>query len=222
MVADGKDIIQRLRRLSTPNISDAMDRLGLRGAMTGLSVLDRGMPRLAGRARTVLQGPRSATAVPGQGYARHIDLVDSALEPDDVPVIAVTGGVAASSWGYLLSLRSRARRAAGVVVDGTVRDPSQIVELGFPTFSRRDCCSAGTKLRVETLAVDAPIICGGVHVSPGDFIVGDDSGVVVIPPSAVAEVIAAAQAVEDAEEQLARRLTEGGTFKETGSYGGKS
>lgn len=205
MTSHDEEIIEALRAIPTTNLSDALDKLGIGGAMTDIRILDYGMGRMAGRARTILQGPRHVGAEPQTSYVGHVRWVDEMLRAGDVVVIGMTGDVAASSWGYLLSLRSHRRGAAGTIVDGYVRDAGQLMELGYPVFLRATGCPAGTKLRVETLAIDQPIQCGGVQVRPGNFLVGDDSGVVVIPEQRVAEVIDAARKIQLWEREIIDR-----------------
>jgi len=205
---------RRLAELPTAALSDALDALGLTGTMGGISPLwGRSPYRMVGTARTVLQAPRRVDAAPGQSYTRHLDLVDGDLRPGEVVLVATPPQVAASSWGFLLSLRCQAQGVAGTVLDGTVRDPAEILELGYALFARTgQCCPAGSKLRLETVAIDVPIVCGGVPVSPGDVVVGDDSGVVVIPPAHVAEVIRGAAAIVARERELAGVIRAGGRF----------
>jgi len=136
------------------------------------------------------------------------------LTPDDVVVIGIAGGRPASSWGALLSLRSQQRGAVGTVIDGPVRDPSEIAALGYPLFHQPTSCPAGSRLRLATLAIDQPVPCGGVQVAPGAIVVGDDSGVVVIPAARADDVIAAAQRIAEAEQRLSDRLSAGGAFTE--------
>jgi regulator of RNase E activity RraA len=210
----GDALLQTLRRLPTTTLADGMDKLGLAGAMTEIRILDRGMGRMAGRARTVLHGPRRIDAEPGKVYARHIDLVDDMIGPGEVAVIGIVDRhLAGSPWGYLLSLRCQARGAVGAVIDGATRDPNQISELGFPVFVRYTNCAASSKYVLDSIALDEPTFCGGVRVKAGDYIVGDDSGVVVIPPQRAAEVAALAQEVADAEEAIARRIRQGGKVR---------
>lgn len=204
------DLSARLRAVPTTCISDAMDRCGLNGAMRDIRVLDAGMGRMAGPARTILQAPRRIDAVPGQRYIRHIPLADDTLAPGEVLVIGVVGAAAGSSWGYLLSLRSRARGAAGTVVDGSVRDPAQIIALGYPVFAALKTCAAGSSARLETIAADTPVFCGGLQVRPGDYVVGDDSGVVVVPAERAAEIADSAHRIFRSEEESAARILSGG------------
>jgi regulator of RNase E activity RraA len=207
-------LLLKMRSLPTTTLSDGLDKLGLSGAMTEIRILDRGMGRMVGKARTVLHGPRRIDAEQGKVYARHIDLVDDMIQPGEVAVIGIVDRhLAGSPWGFLLSLRCKARGAAGAVIDGATRDPNQIAELGFPTFLRYTNCAASSKYVLDTIALDEPTFCGGVQVRPGDYIVGDDSGVVVIPPKRAAEVVALAQEVFDAEEMIAERIRQGGKVR---------
>src|SRR3546814_7562689 len=118
--------------------------------MSGIRILDYGMGRMAGRARTILQGPRHVGAEPQASYVGHVRWVDEMLRAGDVVVIGVTGDVAASSWGYLLSLRSARRGAAGTIVDGFVRDAGQLIELGYPVFHRAIGCPDRKSTRLNS------------------------------------------------------------------------
>ena len=205
---------RRLAELPTAALSDALDALGLTGTMGGISPLwGRSPYRMVGTARTVLQAPRRVDADPHQSYTKHAALVDGDLHPGEVVLVSTPPQVAASSWGFLLSRRCRTQGVAGTVLDGTVRDPAEILELGYALYTRTgQSCPAGSKLRLETVGIDVPIVCGGVPVSAGDVVVGDDSGVVVIPPARVAEVIEGAAAILAREQELARVIGGGGRF----------
>lgn len=208
----------RLERLPTANVSDALDALGLTGTMGGIAPLwGRSPYRMVGPARTVLQAPRRVDADPHTSYTRHQQLVDGALHAGDVVVVSTPPAIAASSWGHLLSVRCHAQSVAGTVLDGTVRDPAEIVELGYALFTRTgQSCPAGSKLRLETVGIDVPVVCGGVPVSPGDILVGDSSGVVVIPRPHLEQVIRDAEAILARETELARVLAGGGRFSDVG------
>jgi regulator of RNase E activity RraA len=145
--------------------------------------------------------------MPERPYETEIAFIDS-LRPDDVVVASVPAPVA--FWGELFSTAARARGAVGVVVDGLVRDQRRITEMGFPVFARggRPTDSLG---RIRMVEHDVPVVVGGVQVSPGDLVVADIDGVVVVPAEAAVEV--ARRAVEKATtENRARALIEGGAF----------
>jgi 4-hydroxy-4-methyl-2-oxoglutarate aldolase len=169
-------------------VSDALDRLGLRQqAMTpGLTPLAEGM-KVVGRAVPVVV--RATDHLPADAYVTERAAVE-ALAPGDVPVFSVPAGVTAAIWGELFSNAAIGRGAAGVVVDGYVRDVRQIVALDFPVFCR-GYSLLDTWGRAEVAEFGVPAECGGVLVSPGDVIVGDVDGVVVVPAEAVGDVVAA-------------------------------
>jgi regulator of RNase E activity RraA len=209
---------QQLAELPTASLSDAMDGLGMSGTMTGIVPLGSRVPyRMVGTARTISQGARHVGAEAETAYTRHPALVESGLHAGDVVVLSTPPDIAASSWGYLLSLRCKLQGVTRTVLDGSVRDPAQIVELGYALYTRPGrFCPAGSKLGLETLAVDAPVVCGGVHVSPGHVLVGDDSGVVVILPQRVPEVIEGARRIVAHERELAQRVMASGSLTSVG------
>ena len=123
---------------------------------------------------------RSTTWSPARNpYELEIALIDS-LQPDDVAVMACPGENRIAPWGELLTTASRARRAAGCVTDGLVRDVRLIREMRFPVFAGA-IGPLDSKGRGEVKAIDVPVECGGVPIAPGDWIFGDVDGVVVIP-----------------------------------------
>jgi regulator of RNase E activity RraA len=199
--------------MPVPILSDALDRLGIEGAMAGIEILDAKMGRMAGIARTIQQSPIGGSRKRGEFNVRHVEMTDAHLREDDALVIGVIGDCGASSWGHLLSLRSRMLKAAGTITDGTVRDPTEIAEVGYPVFYSGRVCPVGSKYRLETVAFDEPIVCAGVLVRPGDVIVGDSSGVVVIPPDRLDEVIKIANEILEWEEETARRISAGGPLR---------
>jgi regulator of RNase E activity RraA len=210
---NARKALSALRNMPVPILSDALDRLGIEGAMANIQILDPKIGRMAGLARTIQQSPIGGDRKPGEFNVRHVEMTDAHLGEDDVIVIGVVKDCGASSWGHLLSLRSRALKAAGTVTDGTIRDPVEIAETGYPVFYSGRVCPVGSKYRLETIAFDEPIVCAGVLVRPGDAIVGDGSGVVVIPPDRLDEVTKIAGEILKWEEETARRISEGGPLR---------
>lgn len=122
---------------------------------------------------------------PGQHPA-----VEQALElaaPGDVIVVDAGGSTARALWGDRMSLRARERGIAGVVVDGAVRDVDRVEQLGFPLFA---VTSVPTGPHTDAEGeVGVPIVCGGIAVEPGDLVVGDADGVVVVPRADAAKLL---------------------------------
>ncbi len=163
-------------------ISDVLDTLGnMHHAMAPrIRPLDDGLT-LFGRARTGLYSRTYHTDPGVNPYELEIALVDS-LEADEVPVLACPQDDRVAPWGELLSTAARARKAAGCVTDGLVRDVRFIREMGFPVFAGA-IGPLDTKGRGQITAIDVPVECGGVLVTTGDWIFGDVDGVCVIPAS---------------------------------------
>jgi 4-hydroxy-4-methyl-2-oxoglutarate aldolase len=154
--------------------------------------------RLAGRALTV-------DARPGDNLVIHHAL--TFVRPGDVLVVDAKGYVEAGPWGDILTLAAQTAGIAGLIIDGAVRDSDTILAMGFPVFSRGLSIRAAQKNQPGS--VNTPIVCGGVAISPGDWVMGDRDGVVAIPGAQVAAVIEAAKAREAAEVALRQGIEAG-------------
>jgi regulator of RNase E activity RraA len=168
---------------------------------------------LFGRARTGLYMPRYGVAPGEDPYETEIALIDD-LKPGDVAVLACDGPTARiAPWGELLSTASVARRAAGCVTDGLVRDIRRIRAMRFPVF-HGGIGPLDTKGRAKMMERDGPVACGGVKVASGDWIFGDADGVVVVPADAAEEVMKRAFAKVSAEDHTREQLEAGKTLRE--------
>ena len=171
----------QLQGLSAAILSDVMDSLGLqqRAMRSFVRPLDESHV-MVGRARTGLYMPAYALREGENPYEVEIALVDD-LGPGDVVVLACNGPTERiAPWGELLSTAAMARRAAGCVTDGLVRDVRQIREMGFPVF-RGGIGPLDTKGRARMVDRDVPVECAGVRIESGDIVFGDVDGVVVVP-----------------------------------------
>lgn len=150
------------------------------------------------------------------------DLVDplaalTVAAPGDVVVVDAGGETETSVWGGLMAGLGRQQRIAGAVVDGAVRDVDESRDIGFTLFSRAVGPRASHTAfsgRHEPVEVNVPIHCGGVLVSPGDIVVGDEIGVVVVTRAEAREVLARARDQADREEATRRRIKEGKSLEE--------
>jgi 4-hydroxy-4-methyl-2-oxoglutarate aldolase len=194
-----------LVRLSTSGVSDALDRLGIPGQCFGIMPLDYGF-RLVGHAWTLRYGPV------GQDPGSVGDYIDD-LGPDDVVVLDNQGRLDATVWGDLLTTVASRRGVAGTVIDGVCRDLDRVQELAYPIFSRGHWMRTG-KDRVRVEQIGGPVSIGGARVEPGDLLLGDASGLVVIPASRAEEVIASAIEIEAAEESIRAAIDAGSTLSE--------
>jgi 3-hexulose-6-phosphate synthase/6-phospho-3-hexuloisomerase len=183
---------------STPNISDAMHR---QGAMHGIVPIQAGL-KMIGRAVT-------ARTVNGD-WAKPVQAIDLA-QAGDVLVIDVNGGEDAV-WGELATHSCLSKKLAGVVIDGAIRDVDAIRALKFPAFARHFVPNAGDPKGFGELQVE--VRCGGQRVRPGDWIVGDDSGVVVVPQEEAQEIANRAVEVKEQEDRLRAEIDRGSTLSE--------
>jgi regulator of RNase E activity RraA len=201
-------------RLYSAVLSDVLDGLGLtRQAMRPfVRPLDEALV-LFGRARTGLYMPRYHVEPGHNPYRVEIALVDD-LRPGDVAVLACGGPTdRIAPWGELLTTASLARGAAGCVTDGLVRDVRRIREAGFPVF-HGGIGPLDSKGRGEMMAMDVPVECGGVRVEPGDYVLGDADGVVVVPHAAAAEAFRQALGKVAAEDRTREMLVAGRSLRE--------
>ncbi|MDB5944843.1 MAG: dimethylmenaquinone methyltransferase [Ramlibacter sp.] len=203
-----EDAIKRLKRLDACAVSDAMDKLGLSGAVSGLEQR-AGTGRIAGRVMTyrlVEHGQRPATA----GPARHLGTTAiERAQPGDVLVAEQRTGIDAGSWGGILTLGAKLRGIAGVIAEGLVRDLDEAVAYDFPVFSR-GATARTARGRVVEADTGEPVTVGDVRVCAGDYVIADRSGVVFIPAADIDRVLDAAETVFAREAAMAKALL-GGT-----------
>jgi 3-hexulose-6-phosphate synthase/6-phospho-3-hexuloisomerase len=193
------ELVQAFLNVSTPNIADAMHT---KGAMKGIVPRINPTTRMVGRAVTV-------KTIDGD-WAKPVEAID-VCQPGEVIVIEAGGGNVAI-WGELASWSSKKKEIAGVVIDGAVRDIDDILKMDFPVFSRHVAPNAGEpKGHGE---IGSEISCGGQTVRSGDWIVGDASGVVVIPKETAVEVANRALDVRERENRLREEIKRGSTLSE--------
>lgn len=193
-----EEIVSLLRSVSSSNISDAMHR---KGAMRGIHPLIPGK-KIVGRAITV-------QTFAGD-WAKPVEAIDLA-GPGDVLVI-YNGSNNIAPWGGLATLSCKIKGVEGVVVDGAVRDLQEIRPMDYPLFSSDVVPNAGDPKGMGE--INSEIVCGGQTVRPGDYIVGDDSGVVVIPKERAYEIARRAKEVEKTEDRLFEEIRRGKTLSQ--------
>jgi regulator of RNase E activity RraA len=185
--------IERAGRIDTATLSDALDRLGIAGQCLGIKPLDHGF-RMAGRAFTLSYAPV------GHPAGTVGDFIDDVPE-GSVVVIDNGGREDATVWGDILTLCAHQAKLAGTVIDGACRDTHLALELGYPMYSRSYSMRTG-KDRVQLEATQVIVNIGDARVCPGDILRGDSDGVVVIPHAREDEVLATAEAIEEAEARI--------------------
>ncbi len=209
------DLSARLAGVDACAVSDALDKLGLPGAVTGIHRLTT-TRRISGRVLTVKLEPDDGRPA----ASRHLSTAAvEAAQPGDVIVIEQRTGIDAAGWGGNLSLGARLRGVAGVVVEGSTRDVDEARDYDFPVFAR-DHTARTARGRIVETATNVPIVVGGVTVSPGDYVVADGSAVVFIAAADLERVLTAAEAIVERERQMAAALRAGTAISQVmgGSY----
>lgn len=204
-------------RLYSAVVCDALDKLGFRNQSPRVPMrplTTQGV--LIGRCKTTLWA--EMTHVDPRPYELELQAVDT-CQRDDVIIAAASGSMRSGLWGELLSTAARRSGCAGAIVDGAVRDVVKMTEMGFAVFA----CGTSpydSLNRNRVIDVDVPVEIDGVRFSPGDLVIADIDGIVVVPCAVEAEAIAAAWEKVNAEnvvrDAIAGGMTAGDAFKKYG------
>lgn len=203
-----------LRVVRTSTMADVLEEHGFHGAMDPrIRAVVAPEHKLVGRAITMKKTLfREDASEARLSSSHHLFEILEVARPGDVLVIAAEGATHAASYGDLAGRAARARGMAGVVVDGAVRDVAELRTIGLPVFAAGIHMSSGLK-RLLSLGMNVPVICGRVEVRPGDYIIGDGDGVVVVPRRLNRAILDAFKA-EQAELDEAVFIEETGSFLE--------
>ena len=194
------DLIKALSKFSTATIHEALGKYG--NLPSAIKPINATM-KICGPAYTVKTMPRDNVLL-HRAYAY--------AKPGDVIVADCSGFYEAGYWGDLMSLGAKTKGIAGLVIDGCVRDADDIEAMNFPVFSRGLCIRGTSNFGEGTL--NEPIVMGDFVVNPGDIIVGDRDGVVVVPQNRIEEAIEKSIAREAKEENVRVQLRAGKTSLE--------
>ena len=190
--------VNRFRGLASSNLADAMGRFNFMDA----GIRSRSGFSMCGLAVTV-------NARPADNLMIHKAM--QVAQSGDVVVVSTCGNTTSAVFGELMCTTAAAAKLGGIVVDGAIRDVDGITRLGFPAYSRTVC--AGGCDKDGPGEINVPIACGGTVVMPGDIIVGDDDGVVVVPRDHAEEVLTLVQQLIDRERKRIAEINAGTLFR---------
>jgi regulator of RNase E activity RraA len=191
-------LVDQFRGFASPNIADAMGRFNF---MDPGIVSRTGLP-LCGRAVTV-------NCRPADNLMVHKAL--QVAEPGDIVAVCTCGNTTSAVFGGLMCETAATKRLGGIVVDGAIRDVEDLTRLAFPAFSRTVCPGGCDKDGPGEINV--PISCGGTVVAPGDIVVGDLNGLVVVPHASAAEVLELVRQLGEREGARIAEIRSGRLFR---------
>jgi 4-hydroxy-4-methyl-2-oxoglutarate aldolase len=201
-------VIAQFHTVATASVADAVDLIVGRRGYLHHSVKPRiNDKKVVGPAVTVAEGPTDEKHPPTHA----LEIID-ASPAGSVVVIGTGGECDLAVWGGLMTAGAVVNGLAGAILDGGVRDVTEIRrDYDFPVYAR--AVSPGTTVgRFRTLAANVPVECGGITVHPGDLVVADIDGVVVVPQAHVDEVLAMSLDIEKKEAEQARFIRESGSL----------
>ncbi len=200
-------VVERYLRLSTPNVSDALDRLQIKGAPHGILPLWPGCKKIVGPAATmklVAVGDGLKSPSPAMGSLETV----KAAHAGDVLVIDHGGRMDVNSYGGIVGFTTLHRGLAGTVIDGVTRDVDEFRALGLPVYGR-GIIQQSIRNRCDFAGHGIEVHLAGVRVRPGDFIMADDNGVLVVPQEKVEEVLEIAERYKKVEDTIVQEIRNG-------------
>jgi regulator of RNase E activity RraA len=201
-------IIERLLKLDTCAVSDALDSLSLKGATWGVRPLWQ-CPKIVGRTVTMKIKPQGL-----QQPTQHLGTAAiEAAQPGDVIVIDNGGKLEFSCWGGLLALSAKLKGVSGVIIDGASRDIDEARDLQFPVYAR-GAVPMTARGRVMQESFNQEIQFAGVQCRPGDLVLADGSGIIIILKEKEEEVVTAAEAIYSKEQEMAAEIRKGYSGRE--------
>jgi 4-hydroxy-4-methyl-2-oxoglutarate aldolase len=198
-------LLQKILRIPTTSLSDALDSIGIRGFMD-YSIKPRTCnKKIVGPAVTIKDRPSNRKVTPIKALEAIENAPKGAILVRSIENVDCNEASNIALFGGIMAYASKVKELGGAVLDGGVRDLAECKTLAFPIFSR-SVVPTNSVGRTEVEEINVPIFCGGVFVKPGDIIVGDEDGVIVIPREKVEEVVDLALKIEETEKKIAEEL----------------
>lgn len=204
-----KAVVEGFRSVSTSTVSDILDRMGLDCVVSGIRAVKEGF-KMVGPAVTI----KEVSGVAGTYTIEDFKMgkvIDTA-QPGDVLVFD-NAGHEISTWGGMASTAAQVKGIEGVLIDGGSRDADEVVELDFPVFSRY-ITPRGARSRIRMVDMNGTVKCGGIRVRPGDIVMADRTGIIIIPKEKAEEVLQITKKTEEGEKHFTEQLRQGKTFEQ--------
>ena len=210
-----KDVIEKFYQVTTPMVSDALDKLGLPAGIYGIGPMHLKCKKIVGPAITMKIIPHGSHNPPGHMGSDPLFVA----EPGDVLVYDNAGRPGENCWGDIVTWSAKQRGIIGTIADGAVRDMAEVEAVGYPVYAR-----SHTPLTARGRIVQADYNCvvgiAGVQCSPGDLVMADVDGVCVIPIDHVEEVLKVALEIRDKEAAMIEEIKKGTSFLEVDKKSG--
>jgi len=204
----GLSIATRFAAYPTSAVSDALDELGIAGALSGIAAMREGVGRVCGRAlpvRFVRKSHDPEAYRFGGGVGKPLEIVLKTMKAGDVVVMDLDGATNASAWGGLASRLAQRRGVRGTIMWGTCRDLEEIRAIGYPVWAV-GVCPRRSRNDFAFGSINEPITINGVAIAPGDYVVADGSGAVCVPRARADETLGLLERIEAQERLLEEQV----------------
>jgi 4-hydroxy-4-methyl-2-oxoglutarate aldolase len=207
----GDPLVEGFKTVAIASVADAVDQVTGKAGFMNYDMRPVIPGRIAGRALTARIEVGSSEA--GNAVSHSVQMIDEA-NPGEVGVIVIEDGLNVAGVGGLMMTAAKARAMGGMVIDGGARDLPEIRQLGVPVYARSVTPATSVGRRVS-VAKNQPVTCAGVRVTPGDILVGDEDGVVVVPQAHAKKILEVSREIDDREGKMVPMILELKSLTET-------
>ena len=200
----GDPLVEGFKKVAIASVADAVDTVVGRAGFMNHDMRPVIPGRISGRAVTARL--EIGTSEAGNAVSHSVQMIDEA-NPGEIGVIVIEDGLNVAAIGGLMMTAAKARNMGGMVLDGGARDLPEIRRLGVPVYARSITPATAVGRRISVLK-NEPVTCAGIRVSPGDILVGDEDGVVVVPKAHAKKVLEVSQEIDDREGKMVPMILE--------------